>query len=46
METKKMYHCFIQAREELHKSTGFALLEHKTFSEYDDEVSMLLMQGL
>lgn len=41
-----MYHCSVQAREELPKSTGFALLEHKIFSEYDDELSMFLMQGL
>lgn len=34
----------MQAREGLHKSTGFALLEHKNFSEYDDGCTMFLMQ--
>lgn len=41
-----MYHCSIQAREEQHKSTGFALFKIKSFFEYDDECNKFLIQNL
>lgn len=34
-----------QAREELHKSTGFALFKTKNFFEYDNECNKFLIQN-
>lgn len=39
-----MHHCSNRAREELHKSTEFALFEPKHFLEQDDECNKFLIQ--